>query len=54
MKTFISIPRGINVSGKNIIKIDALQMMYENLVFSNVRTYLQTQSPKTLAIIETK
>lgn len=51
MKTYISIFQGINVGGKNIIKIDALQTMYENLGFLNVRTYVQTQSPKTVSVI---
>jgi uncharacterized protein (DUF1697 family) len=42
MKTSISILRGINVSGHNPIKMKALQEMYENLGFRNVRTYIQS------------
>lgn len=42
MKTYISILRGINVSGQKMIKMSALREMNENLGFSNVRTYIQS------------
>ncbi len=42
MKTYISILRGINVSGKNIIKMDALKKLYQDLDFKNVSTYVQS------------
>jgi uncharacterized protein (DUF1697 family) len=42
MQTYISILRGINVSGHNLIKMKALQALYENLGFSKVRTYIQS------------
>lgn len=42
MKTYISILRGINVSGHKIIKMDALRNLYENMGFSNVTTYVQS------------
>jgi len=42
MKTYISILRGINVSGQKLIKMDALRKMYENLGFRNVTTYVQS------------
>ena len=42
MKTYISILRGINVSGKNPIKMDALRKSYEALGFNNVKTYIQS------------
>jgi uncharacterized protein (DUF1697 family) len=42
MATYISILRAINVRGKNIIKMDALRMMYHKLGFENVTTYLQS------------
>lgn len=42
MKTYISILRGINVSGHKIIKMDALRTSYENMGFSNVKTYVQS------------
>ena len=42
MKTYISILRGINVNGKNLIKMKSLQEMYEELGFQNVRTYIQS------------
>ena len=42
MTTYISILRGINVSGKNIIKMDALREMYEKLFFGSITTYIQS------------
>ncbi|MBF6596878.1 MAG: DUF1697 domain-containing protein [Fermentimonas sp.] len=42
MTTYISILRGINVSGQKIIKMDALKRMYEKLNFENVQTYVQS------------
>jgi len=42
MTTYISILRGINVSGHKMIKMDALRKMYEGLGFKNVQTYIQS------------
>jgi len=42
MNTYISLLRGINVSGKNLIKMEELRKTFENEGFSNVKTYLQT------------
>lgn len=42
MKTYISILRGINVSGQKLIKMDALKKAYERLGFQNVTTYVQS------------
>ena len=42
MGTYISILRGINVSGHKIIKMDALRNLYENMGFVNVITYVQS------------
>ena len=42
MTTYISILRGINVSGQKIIKMDALKRMYEKLNFENIQTYVQS------------
>jgi uncharacterized protein (DUF1697 family) len=42
MQTYISILRGINVSGHNLIKMKALQEMYVKLGFTNVKTYIQS------------
>jgi uncharacterized protein (DUF1697 family) len=42
MQTYISILRGINVSGHKMIKMDALRNMYEGLKFKNVKTYIQS------------
>lgn len=42
MTTYISILRGINVSGQRPIKMDALRKMYETLSFENVQTYIQS------------
>ena len=42
MTTYISILRGINVSGQKLIKMDALRKSYESMGFHNVTTYLQS------------
>ena len=39
---YISILRGINVSGQKIIKMDALRKMYEGLGFHTITTYVQS------------
>ena len=42
MKTHLALLRGINVSGHNMIKMDALKTMLENVGFQNVQTYIQS------------
>lgn len=42
METYISILRGINVSGKNILKMATLKRLFEDLLFQNVITYIQS------------
>lgn len=42
MTTHLALLRGINVSGHNMMKMDALKAMLENIGFQNVRTYLQS------------
>ena len=42
MQRYIALLRGINVSGRNIIKIDTLIKLFENLGFCNINTYLQS------------
>lgn len=42
MTTHLALLRGINVSGHNMIKMDALKTMLENIGFQNVRTYIQS------------
>jgi uncharacterized protein (DUF1697 family) len=42
MGTYLSILRGINVSGHNLIKMKSLQEMYERLGLSSVKTYIQS------------
>jgi len=42
MKTYISLLRGINVSGQKIIKMELLRKMFEDFGFGNVRTYIQS------------
>lgn len=42
MKTYIALLRGINVSGKNIIKMEALKNMFFDLGFEKVQTYIQS------------
>ena len=42
MKTHLALLRGINVSGHNMIKMDALQKALENIGFKDVKTYIQS------------
>jgi uncharacterized protein (DUF1697 family) len=42
MKTCISMLRGINISGHKIIKMDALKVLYAELGFTHVQTYIQS------------
>lgn len=42
MKTYISLLRGINVSGQKKILMADLKSTYEDLGFSNVKTYIQS------------
>lgn len=42
MITHLALLRGINVSGHNMMKMEALKTMLENICFQNVRTYLQS------------
>ena len=42
MNTYISLLRGINVSGQKIIKMADLKTLFESLGFTNVKTYIQS------------
>jgi len=42
MKTYISLLRGINVSGQKKILMAELKSLYESLGFENVQTYVQS------------
>lgn len=42
MKTFISILRGINVSGQKKVLMTDLKALYESLGFQEVTTYIQS------------
>ncbi len=42
MTVFISMLRGINVSGQKKIKMDELRKLYESLGFENVQSYIQS------------
>jgi uncharacterized protein (DUF1697 family) len=42
MITYIAFLRGINVGGKNIIKMDDLHRIFESFGFKNVETYIQS------------
>ncbi len=42
MTTHLALLRGINVSGHNMIKMDALKSALENSGFQNVQTYIQS------------
>jgi uncharacterized protein (DUF1697 family) len=39
---YLALLRGINVGGKNIIKMNELKILFEELKFSDVRTYIQS------------
>jgi uncharacterized protein (DUF1697 family) len=41
-KPYIALLRGINVSGSNLIKMDALKKSMESLGFINVKSYIQS------------
>ena len=42
MAIYIALLRGINVGGKNLIKMAELKQMFEGLGLSNVQTYIQS------------
>lgn len=42
MQNFIALLRGINVSGKNPLKMDRLRVAFEKAGFTNVTTYVQS------------
>ena len=42
METYITLLRGINVSGQKKIKMDDLRSLFENLKFYEVETYIQS------------
>jgi len=42
MPTYIALLRGINVSGKNMIKMNELLIHLSSLNFKNIRTYIQS------------
>jgi uncharacterized protein (DUF1697 family) len=42
MKKYIALLRGINVSGQKKIKMSDLKILFEDLSFTNVQTYIQS------------
>jgi len=42
MKKFIALLRGINVSGQKKIKMSDLKLLFEEMSFQNVQTYIQS------------
>jgi uncharacterized protein (DUF1697 family) len=42
MTTHLALLRGINVSGHNMIKMEALKLALQNIGFTNVKTYIQS------------
>ena len=42
MTTYIALLRGINVGGKNIIKMAELKKVFEKIGLCNVKTYIQS------------
>lgn len=49
MNTYISILRGINVGGKNKVRMVELRSLYENIGFKNVQSYIQSGNVVFLA-----
>jgi len=41
-QTFISLLRGINVSGKRILKMETLSRLYSEMGLKNIKTYIQS------------
>ena len=39
---YLALLRGINVGGKNIIKMDELKKIFEGMKFTDVKTYIQS------------
>ena len=39
---YMALLRAINVGGKNILKMDELKRIFEKMLFSDVKTYIQT------------
>ena len=39
---YLALLRAINVGGKNILKMDELKRIFEKMLFSDVKTYIQT------------
>lgn len=59
MKTFIALLRGINVGGKNIIKMADLRLAFESIGLYEVKTYIQSgnvlfKSDETEEILQSK
>ncbi|SHJ57820.1 DUF1697 domain-containing protein [Propionispora hippei] len=42
LSTYIAMLRGINVGGKNTVRMEALRQMFEQLDFACVQTYIQS------------
>ena len=42
MKRYMALLRGINISGKNKVVMAELKKEFENLMFENVKTYLNS------------
>lgn len=42
MNTYLALLRGINVSGKKIIRMEALRALFEKEGFTDVKTYIQS------------
>jgi uncharacterized protein (DUF1697 family) len=42
MARFVALLRGINVGGKNIIKMEKLKARFESFGYKNVKTFIQS------------
>jgi uncharacterized protein (DUF1697 family) len=41
---YLALLRGINVGGKNVIKMDFLKKIFEKMGFNDVKTYIQSEN----------
>ncbi|RZJ68387.1 MAG: DUF1697 domain-containing protein, partial [Flavobacterium sp.] len=42
MHTYLALLRGVNISGKKIIKMEGLRRLFESAGYENVQTYIQS------------
>lgn len=50
---YVALPRGINVSGSNMIKMAELKAAFESLGFENVVTYINSGNLASTSVART-